>query len=240
MRGALTNVQLLDLAIRLEDDPLRRHELDRGWAFFQAAVAEGLVDRMAIEGFAVSVGNAINKEYLDFGSQNGGQVLPPVSAPWTSVALQARHDYEPTLKGRHLIETARNTRSVPLRPETNSTPTMTQARQRLRDGARTDAIVVAVDEVLKPFLFQLASEHGVPSTTPRGRATRLANLNDLLRKAGVYGMGDHDRVSAWLHDRNDLAHARGEHISDDRLAQTLDGIEVFVRDTSNVPAPSTP
>ncbi len=230
MRGALTHVQLLDLAIRLEDDPSRRYELDKGWAFFQAAVAEGLVDRMAIEGFAVSVGNSVDKEYLDFGSQNGGQVLPPIGAPWTSTALQARHDYEPTLKGRHLIETARNTGSVPLRPETNSTPTMTRARQRLRDRGRTDAIVVAVDEVLKPFLFQLALKHGVSSTTPKGRPMRLANLNDLLSKAGVYGQGDHDLVSSWLHDRNDLAHARGEHISDNRLAQTLDGIEVFVGD----------
>ena len=53
----LTVPELLDLVVRLEDDPSRRDALDgHAYSFFKTAVNDGLVRDDQMDGFAAVVG----------------------------------------------------------------------------------------------------------------------------------------------------------------------------------------
>lgn len=104
---------------------------------------------------------------------------------------------------------------------------LVRARLKLRQGAKADAVTAAIDEALKPCLHALAQANNVALATGKGAPVRLANLNDQLRGT-AYGNAEHDYVSAWLHDRNDVDHGLGVQIPDRRIELMLDGIELFV------------
>src|ERR1700733_1048300 len=95
--------EVVDLVVRLEDDPARRHVLKgHPHDLFQAAVDAGLVPSGGISSFAQVVGQAVNQGVLGFRSQPLGAHLPPVDAIWTEHAFQSRIDYFATVDGHQM------------------------------------------------------------------------------------------------------------------------------------------
>jgi TIR domain len=61
-------------------------------------------------GFARAVGQAVKQEALGFRSQDGGAILPPPNAAWTTHALQSRSGYYATLDGQQMAALYRQRR----------------------------------------------------------------------------------------------------------------------------------
>ncbi len=114
----LTVAELLDLVVRLEDDPARRNVLDgQAFGFFQAAVDERLVEPEQIEGFAEVIGRAYQDKALGFRWQHGGAHLPPPDQIWTNHAFQSRGGYHSTHIGQQIAALFRERRT-----DTGTTP----------------------------------------------------------------------------------------------------------------------
>jgi hypothetical protein len=95
--------EVVDLAVRMEDDPQRRHSLESfPDQFFRAAVEEELVAQDGIFVFAQVVGDAVNQGLLGYRREHAGAHLRPVGAPWTDREFQARTGYYPTLSGQQM------------------------------------------------------------------------------------------------------------------------------------------
>lgn len=103
-----------------------------------------------------------------------------------------------------------------------------QAEAELRNGARIDAIVTAVEAGLAPRLRAIAARLGIATTRPDGQPLRLARINDEVKAAGGYDETVRAQVDAWLKLRNDLARATDAAISSARVAVALAGIRVFL------------
>jgi len=110
---------------------------------------------------------------------------------------------------------------------------LVRARQRLRQGAKADAVTAVVDEALKPCLVALAGARGL---TPDQLPTKIASLNDELKKLGAYGDSPfvseavRAQVDAWLKLRNAVDHGEGASIAERWIELMIDGVEHFLRE----------
>jgi hypothetical protein len=142
-----TVAEVVDLVVRLEDDPARRHLLDgQPYGFFCAAVDDGLVSADAIESFAIVVGYAVKQGAMDYRAQHGGVMLPPLDAIWTDHAFQSRIGYHSTLAGQQMaaLYQQRHTQGVlPVTPEARADAD-TQSRDIFISYASEDKDAVAV------------------------------------------------------------------------------------------------
>lgn len=238
MLGPITDVELLDLMVRLHDEPASRGALASGYKFHEAAAVAGLINRTDQDGFAACVGRAFQRGLLTFGSTAGGAHLrPPEEGVWRDHDLQSRYDYEPTAAGRDL---ALNKRRMD-RLSASSTPgaadpSLAEARRLLADGARVEAVIEAVEGVLASHLRSLATGRGVSLTRENDdRPLSLSDLNNALRKARVYSASDQAQIQAWLHARNQLAHRGSEAPNDRRIQLLIDGTDVFVHEVPTGP-----
>jgi hypothetical protein len=113
MVGTPNVAEVVDLVVRLEDDPARRGVLDSfPHDLFRAAVDDGLVALDRIETFANIVGEAVQQGLLGYRRQQGGVILPPDDAPWTDHAFQSRSGYYSTVDGQQMA-TLRRQRIAP-------------------------------------------------------------------------------------------------------------------------------
>jgi hypothetical protein len=93
----LTVPELMDLVVRLEDDPDSRNVLDgHPYSFFKAAADEGLVRDDQMDGFAIVVGEAWQQDALGFRRTSGGAILRPPEEIWDNHAFQSRSGYYST------------------------------------------------------------------------------------------------------------------------------------------------
>ena len=103
MPGVPTVAEVVDLVVRMEDDPQRRNALDSfPYEFFRAAVEEDLVPQDGISIFAEVVGDAVNHGLLGYRRQHAGAHLGPDGAPWADRDFQARSGYYSTLTGQQM------------------------------------------------------------------------------------------------------------------------------------------
>jgi TIR domain-containing protein len=98
-----TVAEVVDLVVRLEDNPVRRHILTgHSHGLFQAAVDEKIVSAEGIDSFAEVVGRAVQQGALGFQAEHAGAHLPPPDAIWTNHAFQSRTGYHSTLVGQQM------------------------------------------------------------------------------------------------------------------------------------------
>jgi hypothetical protein len=106
--GPLTVLDVVDLAVKLEDDATTRLKLNQGFEFFQAAVADDLIDSSQMDQFAWLLGQAIEKRgWMGFTTTGGGSHLAPDGAMWSSRELQARFGYYITADGYQVVAAKR-------------------------------------------------------------------------------------------------------------------------------------
>jgi TIR domain len=112
MPGPPTAAELVDLVVRLEDDPDRRNILDSFPSeFFRVAVEEGLATNDGMFAFAQVVGEAVHQELLGFKRQHAGVHLGPPGAPWTDHTFQSRSGYYSTVAGQQMAALFRQRRA---------------------------------------------------------------------------------------------------------------------------------
>lgn len=108
----LTVPELLDLIVRLEDDPARRNVLDgHSYGLFRAAVDEGLVSDDQIDGFAAVIGHAYHQGAIGFRRVHGGAIIPQPDQHWTDHAFQSRNGYYSTVTGQQIAALYRERRA---------------------------------------------------------------------------------------------------------------------------------
>ncbi len=85
------------------------------------------------------------------------------------------------------------------------------ARHLLEEGYK-DAAAVITGSSLESHLHQLCPKHGVPinHTVPDGtiKHKKAEQLNQILRKEGIYTLFDQKQITAWLDLRNNAAHGK--------------------------------
>ncbi|MGE5700887.1 MAG: toll/interleukin-1 receptor domain-containing protein [Arthrospira platensis] len=151
-----TVAEVVDLVVRLEDDPTRRHILSgHSHGLFQAAVEEGLVGNDGIDAFAEVIGRAVQQGTLGFQAEHAGVHLPPPNANWTNHAFQSRTDYHATLAGQQMAALYRQRRKQ--EPQAaDSLRATPSARPECRDlfisHAREDK-----DDVVRPLSTALTA-----------------------------------------------------------------------------------
>lgn len=95
-------------------------------------------------------------------------------------------------------------------------------------------MTAAVEEGLGPRLKALATKAGVDLHGSNGRALPLAQINDQLEAAGVYGDSDYKETwgeIAWiLRVRNAANHGRGATLSTNRLRRAIDSAGELLSD----------
>jgi TIR domain len=131
-----TVAEVVDLVVRLEDDPAQRHLLHgQPHGIFRAAVDDGLIGADGIGSFAEVVGHAWKQGALGFQAQQGGAILPPPEAVWTDHAFQSRNGYHATLAGHQMAALFRQRRDQGRRAphESEATPAVGGSDVERRD-----------------------------------------------------------------------------------------------------------
>ena len=109
--------ELLDLVVRLEDDPARRDTLDgNSYGFFKAAIDAGLVRDDQRDGFAALVGEAYHQGALGFRRTHGGARIPDPDGYWTVHAFESRNGYFSTVTGQQIAALYRDRRAAEAAP----------------------------------------------------------------------------------------------------------------------------
>ena len=103
-----------------------------------------------------------------------------------------------------------------------------QAEAELRNGARVDAIVTAVEGGLGSRIRAIAAHRGVATDHPDGHPLKLSMINNQLKVDGAYDETVRAEVESWLKIRNGLAHATDESITAARVEAVLTSIRVFL------------
>jgi hypothetical protein len=92
-----TASEVLDLMVRLEQDPMRRGTLWRGYDIFRAAVAEEIVGQDSIDWLAQRMQELHKDGLIAHGPVSGGVREPPV---WDGNWIQSAHGWRTTGAGR--------------------------------------------------------------------------------------------------------------------------------------------
>lgn len=100
-----------------------------------------------------------------------------------------------------------------------------RARVHASRAAKSDAINAAIEEGLKPHLEETAQQKQVPLTNQKGKRLSLSEVNDRLKKIGVYSQSQWREVQVCLDIRNDLDHGRQAQVTDDQINRAIDAAE---------------
>jgi hypothetical protein len=211
MTGPLSVLDVVDLAVRLEDHPETRLKLDQGYDFFRAAVAEDLIRGDQMDQCAWLLGQAIEKRgWMGFTSEGRGVHLAPQGAMWSSRELQARSGYYITADGYQVVAAkrqreARGGVSSSLMPDIlvsrqraqellerfiNQGSELVQAAGQLQDNASYDAWGLGETRWRDLTRTALASIYGEGS----GKIDEFTRTNQHF----IYGGGGH-----WTQYRDD-------------------------------------
>jgi len=102
------------------------------------------------------------------------------------------------------------------------------AREFHRNGHK-DAAAVQAGTALESHLRLLAEKHNIKTVTEKNRPKNAGNLNEELKKAGVYGKIEQNDVTAMLSIRNAAAHGHFDEYSADKVEELISEVREFVK-----------
>jgi len=102
------------------------------------------------------------------------------------------------------------------------------AREFHRHGHK-DAAAVQAGTALELHLRLLAEKHDIETVTEKNQSKGAGNLNEELKKAGVYGKIEQQYVAAMLAIRNAAAHGDYDEYSADQVGELISRVREFVK-----------
>jgi len=92
-----------------------------------------------------------------------------------------------------------------------------------------DAAAVQAGTALELHLRLLAEKHNIETVTEKNQSKGAGNLNEELKKAGVYAKIEQHGVTAMLSIRNAAAHGHFDEYSADKVEKLISDVREFVK-----------
>ena len=101
--------------------------------------------------------------------------------------------------------------------------------RELHGSGYEDAAAVQAGTALELHLRLLAEKHNIETVTEKNQSKGAGNLNEELKKAGVYAKIEQHGVTAMLSIRNAAAHGHFDEYSADKVEKLISDVREFVK-----------
>jgi len=99
----------------------------------------------------------------------------------------------------------------------------------LHESGYKDVAAVQAGTALELHLRLFAAKHNIETVTEKNRSKGAGNLNEELKKTGLYPLIEQHDVTAMLVTWNAAAHGKFDEYSADEVGELISGVREFVK-----------